>query len=57
MANGNYWRVSPPAHLDLEVHKLALSENRSTSNMVLRLIVEAVQARRKSAERTEPPSS
>jgi hypothetical protein len=47
------WRVvSPPAHIDHEVHKLALAENRSTSNMLLRLVVEAIQARRKSAERS-----
>ena len=25
-----YWRVSPPEHLDREVHQLALSENRGT---------------------------
>jgi CopG-like RHH_1 or ribbon-helix-helix domain, RHH_5 len=48
----SYWRVSPPEHLDREVHQLALSENRSTSNMLLRLVVEAIQARRKSAERS-----
>jgi hypothetical protein len=47
-----YWRVSPPQHIDREVHQLALSENRSTSNMLLRLMVEAIQARRESAERT-----
>jgi hypothetical protein len=53
-----YWRVSPPQHLDREVHQLALSENRSTSNMPLRLVVEAIQARRKSAEHSsEPPRS
>ena len=47
------WRVaSPPEHIDHEVHRLALSENRSTSNMILRLVIEAVQARRKSAERS-----
>jgi hypothetical protein len=50
-----YWRVSPPQHLDREVHQLALSENRSTSNMLLRLVVEAIQARRKSAERGVEP--
>jgi hypothetical protein len=43
------WRVvSPPAHIDREVHQMALSENRSTSNMILRLVVEAIQARRRS---------
>jgi hypothetical protein len=53
----NSWRVvSPPAHIDHEVHKLALAENRSTSNMVLRLVSEAVQARRKSAERSAETS-
>jgi hypothetical protein len=53
----NSWRVvSPPAHIDHEVHKLALAENRSTSNMVLRLVIEAVQARRKSAERSAETS-
>jgi hypothetical protein len=46
-----YWRVSPPPHLDQEVHKLALDENRSDSNMLLRLVIEAIQSRRKSAER------
>jgi hypothetical protein len=41
------WRVvSPPAHIDQEVHKLALAENRSNSNMILRLVIEALQARR-----------
>ena len=51
----NSWRVvSPPAHIDHQVHQLALSENRSTSNMILRLVVEALRARR---ERTEPPQS
>lgn len=53
-----YWRVSPPEHLDHEVHQLALSENCSTANMLLRLVVEAIQARRKSAERSaELPQS
>jgi hypothetical protein len=48
----NSWRVvSPPAHIDQEGHRLALSENRSTSNMLLRLVIEAGQARRKLAER------
>jgi hypothetical protein len=41
------WRVvSPPAHIDHEVHKLALAENRSNSNMILRLVIEALRARR-----------
>jgi hypothetical protein len=52
----NSWRVaSPPAHIDHEVHKLALSENRSTSNMILRLVIEALRARRERS--TEPPQS
>jgi hypothetical protein len=45
MAN-NYWRVPAPDHLDQEVHRMALSENRSTSNMLLRLVIEAIQARK-----------
>jgi hypothetical protein len=50
------WRVvSPPAHIDHQVHQLALSENRSTSNMILRLVVEALRARRERS--TESPQS
>jgi hypothetical protein len=51
-----YWRVSPPEHLDREVHQLTLSENRSGSNMLLRLVIEAIQARRKSSERKADPA-
>jgi hypothetical protein len=51
-----YWRVSPPEHLDREVHQLALAENRSDSNMLLRLVIEAIEARRKSSERKAEPT-
>jgi CopG-like RHH_1 or ribbon-helix-helix domain, RHH_5 len=40
------WRAMPPAHLAETVRKLALSEGRTDSNMLVRLVTEALNARR-----------
>jgi hypothetical protein len=40
------WRVAPPAHLAQAVRKMALAEGRTDTNMISRLIGEAVSARR-----------
>jgi hypothetical protein len=40
------WRIAPPAHLADAVRKLALAEGRSDTNMINKLISEALAARR-----------
>jgi hypothetical protein len=39
------WRIKPPAALEYAVEQAARRESRSTSNMLLRLISEALQTR------------
>jgi hypothetical protein len=41
-----YWRIAPPPWLGETVRTLALSEGRSQANMLIRLVSEAIQARR-----------
>jgi hypothetical protein len=40
------WRITPPTHMAAEVRRLALSEGRTDSAMLTRLIGEALTARR-----------
>jgi hypothetical protein len=40
------WRVSPPLHLAEAVRRIALSEGRTDTNTIVRLVSEAVAARR-----------
>jgi hypothetical protein len=46
------WRIEPPPWLGEAVRKLALSEGRTQSNMLVRLVSEAVQTRRAIEART-----
>jgi hypothetical protein len=41
------WRITPAPHIAAEVRQLALSEGRSDSAMLERLVGEALQARRR----------
>jgi hypothetical protein len=41
------WRITPPPNMATELRRMALSEGRSDSAMLLRLIDEALTARRK----------
>jgi len=47
------WRVAPPPHLAETVRNMALAEGRSDTNMITRLVAEAVGARR-AAESNKP---
>ncbi len=40
------WRINPDSWIDQQVHQLCIAENRSTSNMLIVLIKEAISARR-----------
>jgi hypothetical protein len=46
MTNKIQWRVAPPLHLAEAVRRLAMAEGRSDTNMITRLIAEAVSTRR-----------
>jgi hypothetical protein len=41
------WRITPPAHMAAEVRRHALSEGRSDSAMLRRLVSEALQVRQR----------
>ena len=45
------WRITPSPWLDTQVEALARRENRSTANMLFRLVSEALDARRVREER------
>jgi hypothetical protein len=49
----NNWRIRPAAAAAREIHQLALRENRSHANMATTLILEALEMRRRRAERME----
>ncbi len=46
------WRINPDSYIDHEVYQLARAENRSTSNMLIVLLKEALSARRSSQARS-----
>jgi hypothetical protein len=41
------WRITPPPHMAAEVRRIALSEGRTDSATLLRLVGEALQARQR----------
>ena len=41
----NNWRIRPPAAAAQQIHQLALRENRSLTNMLTTLVLEALAAR------------
>ena len=43
----NNWRIRPPAAAAHEIHQMALRENRSLTNMLSTLVLEALAARRR----------
>jgi hypothetical protein len=53
MSSKTVWRIAPTPWLADAVHKLALKENRSTSNMLFQLVDRAVRATT-SAEKQKP---
>jgi hypothetical protein len=51
MTNKIQWRVAPPLHLAEAVRQMAMREGRSDTNMLTRLVSEAVAARRAAESR------
>jgi hypothetical protein len=49
----NNWRIRPPAAAAHRIHQMALRENRSLTNMLSTLVLEALAARDKARARVE----
>jgi hypothetical protein len=47
------WRITPPTHMAAEVRRIALSEGRTDSATLLRLVSEALQARQRADSSVE----
>jgi hypothetical protein len=50
MIDARNWRIVPPPQVAYEIHQLALAEGRSRSNMILRLVTEALEKRRRECD-------
>lgn len=51
------WRIRPTAYVEQEVERIARAEGRSLSNALLRLLVEAIDHRRRAISADKEPVS